>query len=314
MVTKAESIWLHFFKGSSSIKKLFFGYWFPIASSSMFCLLLFSCGNGIGVEEVVNISLPDANRLLTVEGAITNNLESQRVKLTRTTSFDSDDLVELVTDAQVWVEAGTGENHLYSYLSEGNYVSNTAFLGVNGVSYRVRIVLNDGREIASDWEKMPDLVALNRLTAGSFLENDPDNPGEQIEVYFPIIVAIDPEGISNFYRWRFFKNQVLFDETESITIQDDRFFNGNLIPNDFSSFGYTLGDEMRVEFQSINESFYDYLDLLKAQITLIGTSSGIPPAELNGNLFFISPEENERVLGYFSTIAMSTEAIIIDEQ
>lgn len=276
--------------------------------------ILLSCDNiGIGVEDVVRVELPSATNLITVEGWVTSDHEQQYVRLTRSNSFNSTNQVEVIDDASVIVQARNGQTFSYTYSSDGIYLSSEAFSGISGTDYRVRIQLEDGDEIRSEWETMPDIVALNRLFIDSFEENDPEIPNQQITIYFPRIIALDPEGNRNYYRWRFFKNNQSFVESESITIQDDRFFDGNLIPNDFRSFGYDNGDEMVVQFQSISEEAFNYLNLLKSQITSLGTSSGTTPAQVIGNLSFFSSEETDDVLGYFGLVGVSADTTIVAE-
>ena len=274
--------------------------------------LVLSCeGIGIGVEDVVSVELPSARNLVSVDGSITNEEINQEVRLTRSNSFNNSVPVGAIEDANVLVQSRTGQTFLYSYSEEGTYVSNDVFAAIGGEEYRIRIQLADGSEIQSEWEEMPESVPLNRLFVDSFEENDPENPGEQILVFYPRIVAVDPENRNNYYRWRFFKNGIPHIEPESITIQDDRFFDGNLIPNNFRSFGYDIGDQMVVEFQSISGDAYNYLSLLKSQITSLGTSSGTTPAEVDGNLFYVSSPTTEDILGFFSAVSISADTIVV---
>ena len=281
---------------------------FPIS-----LLLVLSCENiGIGVEDVVSVELPRARNLVTVDGKVTNEEINQAVRITRSNSFNDANPVEPIEDANVLIQSRSGQTFLYTYLEDGFYLSNEPFAAISGEEYRIRIQLSDGEEIRSEWELMPELVPLNRLFVDSFEENDPDNPGEQILIFYPRIVAIDPENRNNFYRWRFFKNGAPHIEPESITIQDDRFFDGNLIPNNFRSFGYDVGDEMIVQFQSISGESFSYLNLLKSQITSLGTSSGTTPAEVDGNLFYVSSDVNENILGFFGAVSMSADTVSVE--
>lgn len=272
-----------------------------------------SCTDGIGVEEVVSVELPSSTNLVTIEGWVSSNNEHQYIRLSRSNSFNNTVQVEAISDADVIVQARNGETFLYTHAESGLYLSNEQYSGISGTDYRVRVQLQEGVEIRSAWETMPEVVSLNRLFVDSFEENDPNNPTEQIEVYFPRILAIDPEGSRNFYRYRFFKNDELFVEAESITIQDDRFFDGNLIPNNFRSFGYDVGDKMVVQFQSINADAFNYLNLLKSQITSLGTSSGTTPAQVIGNVSYVSTEIDEDVLGYFGLVGVSSDTTIVVE-
>jgi hypothetical protein len=269
-------------------------------------LLVFAC------EEVVVVDLPPAQNLIVIEGSVTDVNQEQALRITQSNGFSDPVSIIPITDADVFVQSFTGETFQYSHSSGGIYLSNEIYSGLSGVRYRVRILLSDGEEIRSEWELMPERVPIDELTAVSFLENDPNNPNQQITIYYPKVRAIDPMESRNYYRWVFFRNNELYSEPESITIQDDRFFNGNLIPNDFQSFGYEIRDEIIVQFQSITKERFEYLKLLKSQITTLGTSSGTTPAKVNGNLSYDSEEVNEQILGYFSTVAISSDTISIE--
>ena len=271
-------------------------------------LFLFSC------EEVVVIDVPTSQNLVTVEGWVTNQNENQYIRLTRSNNFISSEPVPAISDAIVEVQSRSGSpNQQFTHVENGLYMSNQPFFAPSNSEFRLIIQLPNGVEIRSKWVTMPELVPLNRLFVDSFEENDPDDPSQQFQVYFPRVIALDPEAKTNYYRWRFFRNGIPYVEPESITIQDDRFFDGNLIPNNFRSFGYDTGDEMVVQFQSINKEAFDYLNLLKSQITSLGTSSGTTPAQVNGNLSIENSEENKAVLGYFGAVAVSSDTTIVED-
>ena len=275
-------------------------------ASILLIVLLLSC------EEVVVVGLPQAQNLITVEGWLTNVAENQYVLITRSNAFSEANPVSPVTDASVIIQSRRGETFLYQHTSDGFYLSADTFSGTVDSEYRVRVRLSDGREIRSEWEQMLPSVPINSLQINSFEENDPDNPNQQFTVFFPKLTTIDPADRTNQYRWIFFRNGEAYTDPESITIQDDRFFNGNLIPNDFRQFEYVQGDEVIVQFQSITRETFNYLDLLKTQITSLGTSSGTTPATVTGNLRFLSTEEaDEIVLGYFGTVAASSDTIVV---
>ena len=275
---------------------------------SIFILLLFII---ISCEEVVVVNLPDSQRLVVVEGGVSEVVSQQYVRVTRSNGFSDQNPIIPVEDADVIVQNETGDVFFYSYDSDGYYRSNMQFSGILGIRYRVRILLNNGKEIRSEWERMRDAVPINSLTVESFLQNDPENPGDQILIYFPKIRVIDPQGVQNYYRFIFFKNGQLYTEPEFITIIDDHFFDGNLVPNNFESFAYQREDELIIQFQSISSEMFKYLRLLKSQITTLGTSSGTTPIVINGNLKYNSPEQTEIVLGYFGTVAASADTIIV---
>lgn len=266
-------------------------------------LLLFAC------EDVVNVGLPNPQLLIVIEGWVSDTVGNQRIRVSRSSGFSNPGQTPFIENAEVSVLSENGEVFSYSYASNGYYHADIPYQGENNVSYRLRVVI-DGIEIRSRWDQLPANVAIDRLQVESFEENDPNNSNQSITIYYPKINTRDPEGINNYYRWIFLQNGVQLKEPEPITIQNDRVFDGNLIPNNFQNFEFESGDNMTVQLISISSDTYNYLNLLKTQITTLGTSSATPPTGVDGNLFYVNGESNQ-VLGYFGAISISEESAVI---
>ncbi|MEO1257097.1 MAG: DUF4249 domain-containing protein, partial [Bacteroidota bacterium] len=220
----------------------------------------------VGCEDVVTIPLPDEQNLVVVEGWITDREEIQQIRLTRSNSFLGT-FNPIIEDAAVIVEERNGAFFSYLYQGNGYYLSASTFSGVRNQEYRVEIRLSNGDIIQSEWSRMPPRTDIISLEIDDFIENDPDSPGQELIVFFPRVTALDSADFSNYYRWMFSKNSAQLTAPESITLQNDRFFDGNLIPNQFDSFEYELTDTVAVALLSINKSAFEFLDLLKSQIT-----------------------------------------------
>lgn len=267
-------------------------------------LSLLSC------EETVLIELPDEQNLIVVEGSVTDALVNQSIKLTRSNSF-SGQINPNIEDASVMVEDNIGNSFSYQHTERGTYLSNDPYQGIRGNEYRVIITLANGDLIQSEWSVMPPNTRIVLLSVDSFEENDPLQPNQDVTIFFPRITARDSAEFPNYYRWIFYKNGVRLTEPESITIQNDLFFDGNFIPNLFDEFEYLEGEEMTVELLAINRSTFDFLELLKAQITTLGSSVRTTPANVSGNLTNLT-NPSFVVLGHFSALSVSTESTIAE--
>lgn len=277
-----------------------------ISFSTIILILLLSC------EEVVIIELPTAQNLITVESWLSSIEETQQVKLSVSTGFSSSEQIAGVNDAEVIIQSRAGEIFQFSLLQNGIYQSNSPFAGDINQEYRLRVILSNDEEIRSEWERMQPTIPIQSVRINSFDENDPDNPGEQFTVFFPKVNARDSINFTNNYRWFFYKDRVKYTEPETITIQNDRLFDGNLIPNDFQSYSYSEGEEIIIELQSITQSAFDYLSILKSQITSLGTSTGTTPATVPGNISYQSEEVQDLVLGYFGTVSLSRDTVLVE--
>lgn len=256
------------------------------------------------------IELPPEQNLLVVEGFISDIEELQRVRLTRSNSFLGSQ-VQSIENAIVTIDIRNQSTLTFNHTENGYYFSNVPFAGIKDREYRTTIILEEGDLIRSDWSQMPAKTRIELLSSDDFEENDLDNPGQTKTIYFPRVTARDSADFGNFYRWVLYKNDVQITDPESITLQNDRFFDGNFIPNLFDQFEYAAGDEMKVELLSIERNAFDYLSLLKSQITTLGGSTGTTPASVRGNISNLS-SPNELVLGYFGTKAVSIDSLLAE--
>ena len=264
----------------------------------------------LACEEVVNVDLPDAQNQIVVEGWVSDSLSNHPIRVTQSLDFDSEVPFLAIETATIIVQSRDGEVFDYQYQGDGFYVAISDYQGSPGSQYRVRIDL-DTAEIRSDWDQMPEPVAIETLEVESFEDVDPNDSNNEITIYYPKITTRDPVNVDNFYRWIFYKNGLIFNDPDPITVQDDRLFDGNLIPNNFQNFDYEIGDEMTVELTSISQRAFNYLSLLSSQLTTLGTSSGTTPAIVEGNLFIVN-NTSTQVLGYFGSRSISSETQIVE--
>ncbi|MEP5611495.1 MAG: DUF4249 domain-containing protein [Cyclobacteriaceae bacterium] len=263
----------------------------------------------LSCEQVVIIPLPDEQNLLVVEGWLTDNVERQYVRLSRSNSF-SGAVSPVIDDATVLVQARNSPSQTYSYTQDGRYLSDNSYRAVKGEEYRLSILLPNGDLIRSTWTPIESNTDIVLLSVDSFEDNDPENQGQNKTIYFPRITARDSANYQNYYRWMLFKGGVQLTDPESIILQNDRFFDGNFIPNLFNDYEYSLGDNMKVELHSITKEAYDFLNLLKSQTTTLSAAASTTPAIVTGNITnFANPEEV--VLGFFGTRSISADSVIV---
>lgn len=268
-------------------------------------LFLISC------EDVITIDLPANASLIVVEGWITNSLEQQKIRISRTQNFNEPSSDLFVTDANVSVTLLDSSNTTFSYSlsADGSYRSDSTFSGVVRQFYSVQIILSEGDTINSPFQSMPSPVEIQEIIFDSFEERSLDDANVLIDVYFPIVFSQDPAERRNFYRYVMARNDTIFNTPQDIELLDDSAINGNLFPNEFRTFRYDFGDIASIELRSLNSGAFEFFKLLKSQTTSLGTSSGTSPASINGNLRNRSNPSQE-VLGYFgcySTVTFEKE-------
>lgn len=269
---------------------------------SLFFLTLLSC-------QVPTADFPETVDLLVVEGWITNEPGPYSVRLTRTNSFENDQSPQGVTTAIVEVRDNSGNIYPYSHSNDGLYLSDSTTQGVIGNSYQIFIYLENGDTISSNFQTLLDVHEIEILTYDFFLGQTEENPGEEEEIYYPVIFATDPPEQTNFYRWNIARNDSLFASPQDLVLYEDRFISG-FYKNEFTGFEFLEGDTITAEVQSLSRQAYQYLLQFKTQTTSIGTSSGISPSGIRGNLINQS-NPSQTVLGFFSASTLRREQAVI---
>src|SRR5664280_1102400 len=108
-------------------------------------------------------NLKNYNSLLVVEGLITNENSSYKIKLSRTTG-QANSISEKVADADVYIIDGSGvKTHLQN--SGGGYykTDSTLFKGVVGQNYTLQILTGDGKEYKSGQSTMLPVADIDKV-------------------------------------------------------------------------------------------------------------------------------------------------------
>lgn len=244
-----------------------------------------------------------------VEGWVTDQNKQHWVKISTPVSFGNSSTKNPVKNARVIIEDGTNIFPL-PHSADGLYLTD-ALAGIASESYRLTIELASGETIQSGWERLNSLPPINSIRYDVFEEQDPKT-GENIQVYFPIVVSSDPITETNFYRYKGFRNGKLLNEPNQLILLSDQFINGaSALPNFIPEFRYSFGDTIQVELHSLTKTGFDFFQLLKSQTNSLGRSSGTSPAMLIGNLKNLN-DESQIVLGFFGASSVSSDTTIIN--
>ena len=253
-------------------------------SKMLFLMLLavslFSC------EDVVDVELEEAEPRLVVEASLLWDIDEinneQYIKLTTTAPFFNNK-VPAAQGATVSVFDEKGTEYIFEEVEDGNFKNAEIDPQLN-MTYR--LVINYKGEVYEATEQFiptPQLLYVEQEDQGGFT-------GEDIELK---TFYQDPEGIENFYLFRF------YEKTLSLQIYDDRFTDGSLTFAYYSDEDLESGDDVGLEIQGISENFYEYMYILRSQA---GTSNGGPfqtqPTTVRGNIVNITNPENF-AFGYF---------------
>jgi hypothetical protein len=293
-------------------------------------------------------NLKNYNSLLVVDGLITNENSSYKIKLSRTFS-QTNSIPENVTDANVYITDGDGIKTDLQNSNNGYYnTDSTSFSGVIGQKYTLHILTSDGKEYISDECTLLPVSGIDKI----YYEKGDEISGTLGES-FPglkiLLNSTETTGMNQYFRWTFeevWKYIIIGAQQYKYTFINDSTFlfesmpfinnvcwkknqSGDIIINSVLSEGanYINGQEIQfinpvesdrltqeysilVKQYSISNREYDFWDNLKKAGEAGGDIFALQPFTVISNIHNVN-NSNERVLGYFEVSAVIQKRIFI---
>lgn len=252
-------------------------------------ILLCFVGMFTACEDVVEVDLKEAQPRLVVDAILEwkkgKNGANQTIKLSRTRGFFEGES-NPVSGAIISVSNASGMEFTFDErASSGEYVTNNFQPELNQL-YSLRIEL-DGSVYTAE-ETLKSVVPLDyieQINNGGF-------SGEDIELK---AFYTDPEGLRNYYAFKFYAPFLAFPEFD---VFDDEFNDGNQIFGIFSEEDLESGMDVTIQLYGISEQYYDFLEILLAQAGSAGGPFETQPATVRGNIKNENDSE-ELIFGYF---------------
>ncbi|QAA81007.1 DUF4249 domain-containing protein [Aequorivita sp. H23M31] len=161
---------------------------------ALLLLLLFQNG----CTEPYEIEVGDFESVLVVESTITDELKTQIVKLSRTSTLDTTEVL-FEKNASVTVLASDGESYRFSQdYSSGYYLSDSQFSAKPNISYILKINTQDGGSYTSAEVNLPAKVAIGELYAERIVSPSQDKDGVQV-----LVNTTDTSGEANYFRYEY---------------------------------------------------------------------------------------------------------------
>ncbi|CAN5272461.1 hypothetical protein BH09BAC1_BH09BAC1_24560 [soil metagenome] len=254
-------------------------------------------------EEKIDLDLDEIPPAIVITGRITNNPNSSYVRVTLSAPYLSDQSSLPVNDAVVILTedglisdtllVNTGGNAIFGLPGYGGFYSGPLLQsGKIGSVYTLTVVYQGETYTASD--TIRPIAAIDSLTY-LYQESDRDGNG-----YFVSLNMQEPEGIGNFYQWRYIANngyQIDLDQTAS-----DEWVDGNYLSIQFDT-PQQIGDTVMVEMASIGRKYYTFVTQLLNQESF-GDLFDTPPANVRGNI-------SNGAYGYWHADGAAADTIII---
>ncbi|WP_443937758.1 DUF4249 domain-containing protein [Pedobacter sp. MW01-1-1] len=245
-------------------------------------------------KKIIDIDTTDAAPQIVIEGKISDQLEVQRIIISKTVSYNSESNFPKVSGATVTVKGSNGSSFTFIENSPGVYIRNMR--GISGVTYSLQVNVEGKTYTASS--KMPNLVKLDSIgiVTNNFFGS---------ETKIPAAYFVDPANETNFYHFNLYINNLF---QQRVYVSNDRLTNGNkiriqLFHDNEDEEELQSGDKVSVEMEDIDTNIYDYWYSLSAQDSRgpnQGTTPSNPPSNLSNN-----------ALGYFSAHTYQKQTITL---
>lgn len=289
---------------------------FNIFALALVTLSVVSC------TETVNLDLKDAQKILVVEGSITNMNQKHAVKLSYTTNVFSNGKPDYTAESGatvVLLENGSSIDTL-KYNSQTQQFE-TDKIGKIGNTYSIRIKTQSGDSYYSQDEVMKRLAKIDSLWS---VYEEPSGFNTEGD-YKVKLNASEPAGKGDYYQWKVYFNDKYQGEPGDLALAEDLLVDGNKIENvdlyeldasTFDNFAKENGNDkvfVKVEQMMITRGYYEFLRIMQEQTQRSGGLFAPPPAEIRGN---IRKDINkvERAMGYFFTASVDSARTTITKK
>jgi hypothetical protein len=105
--------------------------------------------------KVYDFKIDPSEKVLVVNGMMTNNKEAYRINLTSARLFNSLEKSSPVNNANVYVTDDLGNSYKFNESDKGDYISDSLqFTGIPGHSYKLHVGTPDGKKYESDSQRL----------------------------------------------------------------------------------------------------------------------------------------------------------------
>lgn len=288
-------------------------------------------------EDKVNIKVPAGESQLAVDAKLftyvntsflkpLKTYEPNYVKLSLTNGYD-DGPTPIVDNAEVYIREGfSGIEEKLFYEGNGKYVT-TSLRGNVDSLYFLRIEYNGNTYLSGD--KINRVITVDSIEVNNVTTTENGRaPG-----FFLKLVAKDLQGPGDYYRIKTYKNSILFNSPNNITLAYDAGFgSGSPVDNlefifpiaviavnprtgvtDEATRGdkstFVAGDTARIEIWSISAPTILFYDAMRRELTNEGLFAR-PAVNLPCNIYNKNPA-GPKAVGWFSVSAVSGKDVII---
>lgn len=243
-----------------------------------------------GCTEKIDIELYETYSRIVIEGSITNRQLMHTIKLSKSSSYFSNEKAEMISGAEVSISESysngelRGIHQLIEY-EPGIYKTDKNVMGFPGLFYTLTVNIV-GKQYAATSEMRP----VTRIDSIHFF-TDEENP----RIFLIALYAREPSTPGDYYMWSVYKNYQLVTNTiTELIFKNDELINGKYISGIIvQTVKGSMGTLVTLKMSSITKEYFNYnIALLKEAIYNEGPFEAAP-ANIKGNI-------SNGALGFFS--------------
>ena len=251
---------------------------------------LFSC------ETKVDLDINEGPKNIVIDGGITDKAGHDTIFLSLTQDYNSTDEFTYVGGATLVITENETLIDTLQEVEKGVYVTQKIEKGVIGNSYKLYLKTPEGVEYQSTVETIQKGISIDSLY---FRKSDELSFEPFLEEgYYGLLAFIDPPEDQNFLSFRYTINGEKQNTPSDIDLYDDKYVNGEKIPEWLVNYPLEVGDKLQIEQIAITELRHQYLVNLQQLLTSNGGPFDPPIPPVIGNIFKIG-STTEYALGYF---------------
>ena len=282
--------------------------------------------------EPFDIETKTFDSALVIEGAITDKVETQQIKLSRTFRLESDRPAP-ENSASVKVVGDDGNEYPFTSVGDGIYESNNQFSAQQGVNYSLNVTTQEGGNYASKPAMLSGSSTINNISA--IQTSQPIN-GQESEGVAILVDSGNSSSNNSYYRYSYDETYevrskynipiklAIVDSVLTIVTKDKQdhicyttkpsqeliLANTNMLSsNNISKFPVRFISKnnrilafrysILVKQFSLSREAYEFYEILNELSGSESLFSQNQPGFINGNVYSVDNPE-EKVIGYFS--------------
>jgi len=275
----------------------------------LFIIISISLSSCVKMVEEISWDVKNHAPMLVVDGAVTNQLKNQGIRLTLSSTYFSTDEPVPVHGASVRISEGNNNYNLIESLDDaGWYVSDGPFAGVPGKTYNLLITLKEdvnGQKEYTSSSTMPEGLDIDSIKSFIYALPKEFEEASNTKIQDSTILVVlyfgnEPKSPGNYYSAKIYRNNMLLmPSIKSYPYWDDSERNGAYTNYMAVIRNVAANDTITFNLFSINKAYYTYIDaIFKIDQTGDIYSPQGPPANAPGNV--------NGALGFFIATYIST--------